>query len=159
MLDKNWIRNLFRSIGYPIGPTSKLYKGKQETIKRVFLDIITTQAWSLDVLLTALHELHPRKTFEMVDKRSNIQLADLNSNPHGGKILRDLIDHAIGSRFYPNTGSKQYKLLWLDQFHGHWIMKISNALKKYYKHPRQSYVKDRAFSISFICMDMSNQII
>ena len=29
-----------------------------------------------------------------------MQLAELNYKPHGGKSLRDLIDHAIGVCFY-----------------------------------------------------------
>ena len=53
-----------------------------------------------------------------VDTISNIQLAGLNSNPHGGKGLRDLIYRAIGVLFYPPPGSKHYKLLQLEQFHG-----------------------------------------
>ena len=35
----------------------------------------------------------------MIDTRSNMQLYDLNSKPHGGKSLRDLIDPAIGVHF------------------------------------------------------------
>ena len=54
----------------------------------------------------------------MVATRSNMKLADLNSKSHGKKILRDLIDHAIGTRFCPPPGSQHYKLLRLDQFHG-----------------------------------------
>ena len=34
-----------------------------------------------------------------------MQLSDLNSNTHGEKSLRDLIDRAIGVRFYPLPGS------------------------------------------------------
>ena len=53
----------------------------------------------------------------MVDTRSNMQLADLNSKPHGGKSLRNLIDRAIEDRIYPPRGSEHYKLLCLDHFH------------------------------------------
>ena len=59
----------------------------------------------------------PEKTFDMVGTRSNMQLADLNSNPHGGKSLRNIIDCAIVSHFYPPPGSVHHKLLLLDQFH------------------------------------------
>ena len=45
-------------------------------------------------------------------------LADLNSNPHGGKSLRNIIDHATGSQFYPTSGSEHCKLLCLNRFHG-----------------------------------------
>ena len=62
------------------------------TIKRVLADIITTQARPL------------RKKIEIVETRSNMQLADLNSKPHSGKILRNLIYRAIGYRFYPPPG-------------------------------------------------------
>ena len=47
-----------------------------------------------------------------------MQLADLNSKPHGVKSLRNIIDCAIGSRFYPSPGSVHYKLICLDHFHG-----------------------------------------
>ena len=46
-----------------------------------------------------------------------MQLADLNSKPHGGKILRDLIDHKIGVRFYLTPGSEHYRILRLNNFH------------------------------------------
>ena len=118
MLDQNWIRDLFRSIGYPIGPPSKLYKDNQATIKRVPADQITPQARPLEVLITALHELYLRKTFDMVYTRSNMQLADLSSKPHGGKSLRNIIDRDIGARLYPFPVSVHNKILCLDQFHG-----------------------------------------
>ena len=54
----------------------------------------------------------------MVDTKSKIQLSYLNSKPHGGEILMDLIDRAIGVRFYPPLGSEYYKLLRLAKFHG-----------------------------------------
>ena len=95
LLDQNWIRNFFRSIGYHIGPPLKLYLDNQATTKRVLVDIITPQARPLGVIIAALHELHLQKTFEMVDTRSNMQLADLNFKPRGGITLRDLVDHVI----------------------------------------------------------------
>ena len=118
MLYQNWIRDFFRSIGYPIGPPSKLYKDNQEKIKIVLADIITPQAIHIDALITSLHELHLRKTFEMIDTRSNMQLADLNSKPHGRKIIRNFIDREIEAYFYPAPGSVHYRLICLYQFHG-----------------------------------------
>ena len=100
-LDKNSIRDFLRSIGYPIGHPSKLYDNNQAKIKILMANKITPQSRPLNILITAIHELHLRKTFEMVDKRSNMQLSYLNSKPHGRKILRNLIDRAIGARFYP----------------------------------------------------------
>ena len=82
------------------------------------MNIIAPQARPIDVLITALRELHIRKTFEMVEIRSNMQLADLNSKPRGRKILKKLIDSSIGDRLYPIPGSVQYKLLFLGHFHG-----------------------------------------
>ena len=79
VLDQNWIRDFFISIGYPIGPPSKIYEENQATIKILMADRITPQSRPLGVLIIALHELHLRKIFEMVDTRSNMQLADLNS--------------------------------------------------------------------------------
>ena len=104
MLDQNWTIYFFRSFGYPIGPPSKIYEDNQATIKIVLADIITTQTRPLDVLITAIHELHLRNFFDMVDTISNMQLADLNSKPHGGKNPRNLINRAIGSRFYYLSG-------------------------------------------------------
>ena len=54
MLDQNWIRYLFTSISYPIGPPSKLYEYNQAKINRLMADIITPQARPLDVLITAI---------------------------------------------------------------------------------------------------------
>ena len=87
MLDQNWIMNFFRPIGYPIGTPLKLYEDNQATIETVLAYIITPQAKPLDALITAIHELHLKNIFEMVDTRSNMQLADLNFKPHGGKSL------------------------------------------------------------------------
>ena len=47
-----------------------------------------------------------------------MQLADLNSNPCGGKSLRDIIGRSIGTRFYPHLGSEHQKIFWLKQFYG-----------------------------------------
>ena len=63
VLDHNHIRYLFRSIFYPIGSPSELYEDNQATIKIVLEDIITPKSRPIDVLITALRELHLRKTF------------------------------------------------------------------------------------------------
>ena len=63
VLDKKCIRDLFISIGYPIGPPSKLYEDNQEIIEILLADIIIPQGVPLDVLITAIHELHLRKYF------------------------------------------------------------------------------------------------
>ena len=69
------------------------------------LDRITLQSRPLNDLITAIHKLHLRKTFEMVDTRYNMQLADLNSKRHGGKNLKNIVDRAIEACIYPPTGS------------------------------------------------------
>ena len=61
VLDQNCIRDFFISIGYLIGPPSKLYEDNQATIKIVLADRITHQARTIDFLITSLHELHLRK--------------------------------------------------------------------------------------------------
>ena len=86
-------------------------------IKRVLADGINPQAIPLDVLITALHELHIRETFEMVDTRTNMQLADLNFKPRGGKSLQNIIDCSIGVIFYTLPGSLHYQQLCICQFH------------------------------------------
>ena len=63
VLYQNCIRNFYRSIGYPIGLPSKLYKDIQATIKRVLADRISPQARPLDVLITALQNLCLQNTF------------------------------------------------------------------------------------------------
>ena len=65
----------------------------------------------------------------MGDIRSNMQLADINSKPHVGKILKDLIERVIGVCFYPPPVPEHYKLLCLDRFHGYTHI---NDLKKEY---------------------------
>ena len=55
VLDQNWIRDFFRSIGYTIVPPSNLYEENQATIKRVMADRITPRSRPIDVLLTDLH--------------------------------------------------------------------------------------------------------
>ena len=47
MLDKNWIRDFFKSIDYPIGTLSELYEDNQSTIKIVLVEKITTQSRAL----------------------------------------------------------------------------------------------------------------
>ena len=69
------------------------------------MGIITPLSRPINVLITALREIRPRKTVDMVDTRSNMQLSDLKSKPHGGKILSNLIDHDSGDRLYPTPGS------------------------------------------------------
>ena len=54
VLDQNWIRYLFTSISYPIGPQSKIYEYNQAKINILLADIITPQARPLDVLITAI---------------------------------------------------------------------------------------------------------
>ena len=66
----------------------KLYEDNQATIKRFLAYRIASQAGPLDILITALCELFLRKTFDMLDTKSNMQLHDLNSNPHGRKVSR-----------------------------------------------------------------------
>ena len=46
-----------------------------------------------------------------------MQLADLNSKPYGRKSLQNIIDRAIGVRFYPPPESLHYQQLRLGQFH------------------------------------------
>ena len=74
----------------------KIYEDNQATIKIVLVDRITPQSRPIDTLIAALHDVHLRKTFEIVDTRSNMQLDDLNYNHHDRKILRDIIDCTIG---------------------------------------------------------------
>ena len=62
MLDKNWIRFFYRSVGYPIGPPSNLYEDNQAKIKIVLADRVTPHASPLDDLITYPHELHIHKT-------------------------------------------------------------------------------------------------
>ena len=52
-LNENWIRDLFRSIGYPVITSSKLYEENQATIKRVMVNRITPQSRPLGILITA----------------------------------------------------------------------------------------------------------
>ena len=77
LLEINWLshKTYIKTIGE-----------KKATIKIVLADRITPQSRPLDALITAINELHLRITFEMVDTISNMQLADINSKPHGGKI-------------------------------------------------------------------------
>ena len=60
VLDQIWIRDFFRSVGYPIGPPSKLYEENRAKIKIVLAYIITPQTRPLNVIITALHKLHFR---------------------------------------------------------------------------------------------------
>ena len=53
VLYKDWIRDFFRSIGYPIGPPSKNYQNNQATIKILMVYRITPQARPIDVLIAA----------------------------------------------------------------------------------------------------------
>ena len=134
MVYQNWIRNFLRSIDYPVRLPSKLYEDIQETIKRVLSDRITPQARPINILIIKLLEIHLLYTFYMVDTRSNIQLADINSKTCGVKGLIDIIDRAIGFRFYPPPVSEHYKLLRLNRFYGsthHQISLHDKCIKVY----------------------------
>ena len=84
VLDQKWNREFYRDIGYPIVPPSKLYENNQVTMKKVLKYRITPRYRPLDVLIASIHKSHLCKTCEMVDTRSNMQLAYINSKPHGG---------------------------------------------------------------------------
>ena len=77
------------------------------TIKISLGDSITPQARPTDVLITEIYKIHLRKTFEMVDTRSNIQLADLYSKYHGrgwgggGGGYWGVLYQGFVIRFYP----------------------------------------------------------
>ena len=75
------------------------------TTKQFLSDSITPQYRPIEILITALHKFHIRKKFVIVDTRSNMQISDHKSKPHGGKSLRDLIDQVIGVCLYPTQGS------------------------------------------------------
>ena len=51
------------------------------------------------------------KKNDNVDTRSNIQLANLNSKPHSGKSIINIMYRVIGASFYPPLGSEHYKLI------------------------------------------------
>ena len=67
VLDQNWIRNVYRSIGYPILLPSNLYVENQAPIKRFLIDRIKSQYIPLDVLITTLHDIQLCKTFDLVN--------------------------------------------------------------------------------------------
>ena len=117
MLDQNLIRNFYIPIGYPIGPTSNIYEENQATIKIFLEDRITTRGSIIDVFITVIHEHQICKKMDMAETRSNMQLYDLNSKPHGFQILIDIIDCAIGAYFYPPPGYNYQKCLCLERFH------------------------------------------
>ena len=73
--------------------------------------MITPQARPLDFLIAALHEPRICKKIIISDTISNMQLSYINPKPHEGNIMRGIIDHTIGVRFYPPPGSEHYKLL------------------------------------------------
>ena len=56
------------------------------TKKRVLVDRITPQYRPIDVLITAIHELHLQNIFEMVDTISNMQLSDPTPIPMVEKV-------------------------------------------------------------------------
>ena len=56
-----------------------------------------------------------------------MQLSDLNSKPHGGKCLMDIIDRVIGVQLYPPPVSENYKLLCINMFHLSTIINYNNS--------------------------------
>ena len=82
VLYHNYIINFYISIGYPIGPPSKLYENNKSTIKLLFLaDSITPQSRPINILITDLHDHFLCRTFYMVD---------IGSNPMEAKVLNIL---------------------------------------------------------------------
>ena len=53
----------------------------------------------------------------MVDTRSNMQLSDFNSKPHGVQSLIGLIDCGIRDQLYPPPCSEHHTLLCIDKLH------------------------------------------
>ena len=96
LLDQNWIIDFFRSIGYPIGPPSKLYDDNQVTIKRVLVDRITPRYIPLDFLITAINELHPIKKLKWWTQDQTCNLMTSIPNLMVEKSLLNLIDCNIG---------------------------------------------------------------
>ena len=107
------------------------------------MDRFTPQYRPLDILITNIHELCPRKRFDMVDTRSNMQLSGLYSKPRGRKILRNLIGSSIGYRFCPPPGSVQNKTLLLDQFYGTYHINCEQKKKSEIKMTKISNARNR----------------
>ena len=116
-MDQNCIHNFCHSVGYPIEYLSQLHKDSHTIIKWFIIESIIPKAWHIRILVIALCEHHQRQTFCMVNMRSKLQLANLNTKTHGGQILRDLNDFMTGASFYPPQGSEHYKFLFLHKLH------------------------------------------
>ena len=97
----------------------------------------------------------------MVDTRSNIQLSDLSSKPHGEKSLQIFTDCSIGAQLYTPPGSLHHHLLQLGQFHGPTHInleqkkkinmnkaKISSARNRNKKSSTDKIIKYRSFLVS-----------
>ena len=95
--------------------------------------MITPKARPLDVLVAALHEFCLLKIFYMVDIISNVQLADLKSKLHKGKVLKKFFYRATGVRLYPPPGSEHCKLLCLNSFHVSTHLQVQSHYKPYKK--------------------------
>ena len=64
----------------------------------------------LYVLIISLHELHPCNKYDMVDIRSNMQIYDLNSKPHGINVSEILLTSWLDSASILHQGQNITKL-------------------------------------------------
>ena len=71
----------------------------------------------MDVPLAWLYEQLQRLVYKPYYTPTSLQLADLNTKPHGGTTLKNMVLPLIGFNNYPSSTSKHFELLDLRKYH------------------------------------------
>ena len=110
------IRRLLLQLGHAQLQPTIINEDNQPLITEVTHGRITPNVRHLDVPLAYLHEQYLRKIFDLHYIITSLQQADINTKPHGGGSLKNVILDLIGFSFYPPASSDHYKLLQLDKY-------------------------------------------
>ena len=100
-------------------------------------DIITTQSRPLDVLITAIIKFNLEKHLKWWTQDQTCNFLTSILNLMAGKSLINIIDIAIGERFYPPLGALHYQTLCQDQFHGSTHINCEQKNKSEIKNTKQ----------------------
>ena len=113
----NELRRILLQLGYAQTEPTIIAEDNQPLITEITQSRLTPQVRHLDVPIAWLHEQWLRKVFEVIYTNTKLQKADINTKPHGGATLKDIILDLIGFKYFPPSNSQHYILLQLDKYH------------------------------------------
>ena len=112
----NTLRRILLQLGSPQLRPTVICEDNQPLIAEVLQNRITTNVRHLDIPLAYLQEQYQRLAFDLKYTHTTLQLADINTKPHGGPSLQKATLSLIGFQHYPPSTSNHYKLLELEKY-------------------------------------------